>query len=478
MSYLGAVDGGGVTSSNAEEAYLFDTIEDANAQIVHHAAQTHWTAPLPVQNGSYPLLDMGPCWIHPLTLQTLQMGDHWMGQEITFIERPTYTYETFPYRLLPIMELFKLSPQRQIVKLTFMMPGFSTGNAYLDAETGLLLYRHALWGVTKMFFILAEINYDFGTNTAFPEDDGPHAGFRSIVSEQSLGNGWGVGGGSVVIQALVEARYGKTIEMRVMSAISSAYGSRQADENFCFFGDVPVVKAIAATQAPDHPPEQWTPFGEYLWFWLPADARQRTAINVIDVPLARSSETPLGFAATTPPTRFHFNALWFDAKGYLTSFGAKDPTIGLNVQPGDVLFQNGTSVEGLSYYLSAMAKPFPVRPRADFTGDLKSDILWRHVAGGDVWLWPMNGAAKTAESYVARWARRAGKSGAWATRRGTVKADLLWRHAPTGMLYPVDDERADDRGRRRTSAPWTRRTTSSGQATTTATGSRTSSGGT
>ena len=28
----------------------------------------------------------------------------------------------------------------------------------------------------------------------------------------------------------------------------------------------------------------------------------------------------------------------------------------------------------------------------DFTGDLKSDILWRHASVGDVWLWPMNGA--------------------------------------------------------------------------------------
>ena len=438
--YLGAVDGGGVTSSNAEEAFLFDAIEGANAQIVHHSAQTHWTAPLPVQNGSYPLLDMGPCWIHPLRLQTLQMGEHWMGQEITLIERPTYTYETFPYRLLPIGALFALSPQREIVKLTYMMPGFSVGNAYFDADTGILLYRHALWGTTKMFFILAEINYDFAGQAAYPEDDGPHAGFRSFISEQSLGSTWGVGGGSVAIHALVEARYGKTVEMRVMSAISAAYGSKQADENFCFFGDVPVVKAITATQAPDYPPEQWTPFGEYLWWWLPRTARQNQTINVIGVPLARTADDPLAFTATTVPTGFHFNALWFDARGYVTAFGAKDPTIGLDVQPGDMFFQNGTMVDGLSYYLSTMAKPFPVNPRGDFTGDLKSDILWRHATGGDLWLWPMDGAAKVSETYVRTVADTNWEIRGQGDMNGDGKADLLWRHRVSGMLYywPMD----------------------------------------
>ena len=200
--YVGAVDGGGVTSSNAEEAYLFDAIDGANAQIVHHAAQTHWTVPLPVQNGSYPLLDMGPCWIHPPGSRPSRWATTgWARRSRSSSAPPTPTRRSRT-TLSRSLALFNLSSQRQIVKLTYMMPGFSTGNAYFDAETGLLLYRHALWGVTKMFFILAEINYDFDTDTAFPEDDGPHAGFKSFVSEQSLGNGWGVGGGSVVIHAL------------------------------------------------------------------------------------------------------------------------------------------------------------------------------------------------------------------------------------------------------------------------------------
>ena len=52
----------------------------------------------------------------------------------------------------------------------------------------------------------------------------------------------------------------------------------------------------------------------------------------------------------------------------------------------------------------------------DFTGDLKSDILWRHATRGDVWLWPMNGAAKVSETLrAARWPTRTGRSAARAT---------------------------------------------------------------
>jgi len=54
-----------------------------------------------------------------------------------------------------------------------------------------------------MFFILSEINYDFATQNAFAEDDGPHTGFNSFVSEQSLGPAMGNGGGGHgIIQVL------------------------------------------------------------------------------------------------------------------------------------------------------------------------------------------------------------------------------------------------------------------------------------
>lgn len=381
--YLGGVDGGGVISSNAEEAYLIDAVNGTNARVVHHSALTHWTSPLPVETGTYSTLDQGPCWIHPQRLATIQPGDYWRDPEqvITVVQRLTYTYATFlssvlpaKTHFLPIKALFDLNPTRQLVKLSYMIDQFSLGSAYFDAETGILLYHNQLWGVGKMFFVFAEINYDFAREAAFPEDDGPHTGFRSMASEQSMGNPFMVGGGSVVIQTLFETRYGSTLEMRVLSSRTPAKfpDTGMADENYCFFGDVPILRRIDATQAGSVVPEQWNAFGEYLWWWLPRTATGAQAltaaggratataaaatINVFDVPMTKTSDQPLTYTSTQSPQRFHFSMLRFDDKGYMTEFSARDPTSGLNVQPGDFYFQNGTAVDGLDYYRTVMKR--------------------------------------------------------------------------------------------------------------------------
>jgi uncharacterized protein len=82
----------------------------------------------------------------------------------------------------------------------------------------------------------------------------------------------------------------------------------------------------------------------------------------------------------------------------------------------------------------------PTNPGSDFGGDLKSDLLWRHVTLGEVWLWPMDGATRTAESYV-----RTVSDTNWEIRgiadfTGDGKADILWRHKITGAIYlwPMD----------------------------------------
>lgn len=146
--YFGGVDSGGATASNAGEAYLIANVSDANVQVTHHSALDHWKNPQPVKNANHPTAK-GPFWMHPQVLQNLKMGDYWMGQEITLVTRSNYTYNTFPYRLLPVKALFDLKSVRSFVKLSYMIPGHSVGNAYFDAETGLLLYYHTLWGATK-----------------------------------------------------------------------------------------------------------------------------------------------------------------------------------------------------------------------------------------------------------------------------------------------------------------------------------------
>ena len=71
----------------------------------------------------------------------------------------------------------------------------------------------------------------------------------------------------------------------------------------------------------------------------------------------------------------------------------------------------------------------------DVSGDGMGDVLWRHVTAGDVWLWPMDGAMRTAEWYVHTVAEPGWEIRGLGDQTGDGKADVLWRNAQTGMLY-------------------------------------------
>ena len=93
-----------------------------------------------------------------------------------------------------------------------------------------------------------------------------------------------------------------------------------------------------------------------------------------------------------------------------------------------------------SYTASGLLSPTRPDFTGDFTGDLKSDVLWRHATRGEVWLWPMNGTWRTTEAPVGtvpdtRWQIRG-----LGTQHGDGKADILWRNEITGQVYlwPMD----------------------------------------
>jgi hypothetical protein len=73
--------------------------------------------------------------------------------------------------------------------------------------------------------------------------------------------------------------------------------------------------------------------------------------------------------------------------------------------------------------------------RADFTADLKADILWHHATAGDVWLWPMDGATRTAETYLRTVADTNWEIRGTGDQNGDGYADVLWRNKVTGMVY-------------------------------------------
>jgi alpha-tubulin suppressor-like RCC1 family protein len=71
----------------------------------------------------------------------------------------------------------------------------------------------------------------------------------------------------------------------------------------------------------------------------------------------------------------------------------------------------------------------------DFTGDLTADILWRHGTQGDLWLWPMNDAAKMSETYVRTVADTDWEIRGQGDQNGDGTADILWRNKTNGMIY-------------------------------------------
>lgn len=367
--YLGGIDSGGVTSSDAEEAYLIGEATGTRVQVTRHSATGHWGTPMPVDVSEHELADQGPFWIHPAVLARLKEGPStfWQGMEVTLVIRTLCTYETLPCgALLPALALFEAKPQRTIVTVNYMMPDYSVGSAYFDAETGLLLQRHALWGYSKIFFLLAEINYDFTRRVAFPEPDRPHPGFKSMISLTSFD------GGMIVIHSLVESAMDERVEARVLLNDTGAgpFGqSRALDFNACFFGEVPELRVINATEAEGRRPQTWDPLGEYLWWWVPPSALERTQIAILSGVMGRLSTRSVitEFTIQNEPEDLYLEWAGFDGTGYATGLWMVDPTIGMSVGPHNA-FNPVITVDGLPYYRGHMGTVSPGPPLVDPDG--------------------------------------------------------------------------------------------------------------
>jgi hypothetical protein len=381
---------GAAGTDNAEEAYLFASINGNTAQLTHHSGINHWSLPTAVtETGS--ILGEGPCWIHPQVLQNIKIGDNWMGIRIASMNRATYTYDTFksndefdslPYLLLPIKALFDLQNQREVVKLVYGIPYYPYydpvwGTAYFDAETGLCLFNLRLTASNTVWFILSEINYNFATHRAFAEDNGPHTGFKSnIIKTSSASN-------VVNIQSSVETRYGNTVQMWVSTLAGGSINIyTPPNENYCFFGSVPVLRRKYMTATPNYPPENWNQYGEYLWWWVPQEALQKLTINVFGVPMTRTSTAPYTFTGSGG-TSLYFSNIIFDNDGYMTDFSARHSAMGLVIDLGASAspWLPIHLVDGLAYYRNTMGRAKPAKiEMVDFDGDGSNDVAAFHLA--------------------------------------------------------------------------------------------------
>jgi subtilisin-like proprotein convertase family protein len=115
-----------------------------------------------------------------------------------------------------------------------------------------------------------------------------------------------------------------------------------------------------------------------------------------------------------------------------------------DVEPDETFFVNLVNPSGAtiidSQGVGTLVNDDGVHVRSDFNGDLMGDVLWHHATLGELWLWPMDGAARSAETYV-----RTVSDTNWEVRglgdvTGDGKADILWRHKTLGMIYlwPMD----------------------------------------
>jgi Ca2+-binding RTX toxin-like protein len=94
---------------------------------------------------------------------------------------------------------------------------------------------------------------------------------------------------------------------------------------------------------------------------------------------------------------------------------------------------DGAQIGAANLSLSPIDTGWAIAGVADFTGDGKPDILWRHSATGLASLWQMNGVTATATTLLPIQVGVEWQIAGVADFTGDGKADILWRHATAGL---------------------------------------------
>jgi hypothetical protein len=163
----------------------------------------------------------------------------------------------------------------------------------------------------------------------------------------------------------------------------------------------------------------------------------------LGVGVQTTSTTPLQVSGLTPGSVANIFAGWrftfAIAGGIVKAWGQNtNGQLGVNYKNGyelspvtvTALAGDVTSISGGRYHACALASdtsvycwglngngqlgtndtsandyPIPAHtlggwPPRDLTRDQQSDVVWHHSTTGEVWLWPMDGAARSAEQWV------------------------------------------------------------------------------
>jgi hypothetical protein len=150
-----------------------------------------------------------------------------------------------------------------------------------------------------------------------------------------------------------------------------------------------------------------------------------TPVLTWPAPAAIIHGTPLGGTQLNATANVPGTFVYTPGAGTVLSVGQH--LLSAAFTPTDTLNYQGASAS----VSITVVEPTP----GDFDRDGTSDILWRHVSLGDVWMWETDGAARTAEAYLGTAAEPAWEVAGTGDLTGDGAADILWRHATTGAVY-------------------------------------------
>jgi len=102
---------------------------------------------------------------------------------------------------------------------------------------------------------------------------------------------------------------------------------------------------------------------------------------------------------------------------------------------------DGTTILGAEGYLRTVADlNWKVAGIGDFDGDGKADVLWRNASSGENYVYLMSGKDIAGEGYLRTVADQYWQVAGIGDFNGDGKDDIVWRNAATGenYLYPMD----------------------------------------
>jgi hypothetical protein len=108
-----------------------------------------------------------------------------------------------------------------------------------------------------------------------------------------------------------------------------------------------------------------------------------------------------------------------------------------NVSTGEnyLYFMSGTSIGGEGFLRTVADLDWKIAGVGDFDGDGKSDILWRNSSTGENYIYLMNGTTIVGEGFIRTVADQNWQVASVGDFDGDGKSDILWRNAATGEAY-------------------------------------------